>query len=135
MAFWRRQKYRLPSFPAGARPLFKQLCEVLPPSDVNELREVVELSVADLQQKSLKNENIDLESAQDLKRVCLFLLDYYSDCPDDKKALIVGAVRYFAVADDAFDETIFASGFRDDKQVINHVLEKLGLEDWYIPDR
>jgi fructose-1,6-bisphosphatase len=40
----------------------------------------------------------------------------------------VGALRYFVSDDDSFSDLEFASGFNDDAEVMNHVLEELGLE-------
>ncbi|MEZ4752837.1 MAG: hypothetical protein R3A13_00780 [Bdellovibrionota bacterium] len=58
-------------------------------------------------------------------------MDDYEDFSINKSK-IVGAVRYFAVAEDPFPDETFASGFDDDARVLNHVLEELGLEEYYI---
>jgi hypothetical protein len=60
-------------------------------------------------------------------------LEKYAEHSPAEQALIIGAVRYFAVADDPFDDATFASGFFDDIKVMNHVLERLGMEDRCLP--
>jgi hypothetical protein len=81
--------------------------------------------------KSKENENIDPEAACQLADICNYLLDRYNDYPEKLKKLIIGAVRYVAISDDPFDDGTFATGFFDDMRIVNHVLEKLGIEDRY----
>jgi hypothetical protein len=56
------------------------------------------------------------------------LLDRYSEFAAYEQSLIVGAVRYFAIADDPFDDETFATGFYDDMRVMNYVMEEIGVE-------
>lgn len=130
--FGKRRKHPLPKFPASVAPAFRSCCTVLNEAEIADLRRIAREHVEEIRKESERNTLIDLEGLRDLARVSELLLDHYPSASDDQKALIVGAVRYFAIAEDAFDEGTFSSGFHDDKCVCNHVLEELGLEDAYI---
>ena len=72
---------------------------------------------------------VDADLLKGLAARCSFLLDQYEAVSPSKRPLIVGAVRYFAVADDPFDDETFSSGLFDDVRVVNYVLEELGFQD------
>ena len=80
----------------------------------------------------MQNPNMNLALARDLAERCRYLMSHYGDYGQEDRALIMGAVRYFAIAEDPVSEAAFASGFDDDARVMNHVLERLGLEDMII---
>jgi len=132
--FWKNRRHKLPKFPPQVASTFRMLCENLRPEELAELRSAVEKTVAELQDDKDKNP-IAVQEAASIGACCLFLLDNYEQFPPQKRALIVGAVRYFAVADDPFDDTLFASGFHDDMCIMNYVLEELGIEDRFFDVR
>lgn len=134
MIFWSKNKRRfnLPRFPETVAPTFKALCEALDPEHIPELRKAVNECLADAREKEKKNEMLDVEGAEEIAQRCNYLLDNYEDYSVEHRALVIGAVRYFAIAEDPFDDDTFATGFHDDKRVMNYVLEDLGLEDQYI---
>lgn len=130
--FFKKRRYKLPKFPSTVIPAFRELCEILTAEEVIELRESVKTSYEQLKSDARSNEKIDLETAEKLQKVSHFLLDHYEEFPDNGKFMVAGAVRYFAIAEDSFDETVFACGFIDDLKIMNHVLEELDLSDWYL---
>jgi len=129
--FWKTRTHKLPKFPHEIIPTFRQLCEVIPSDRIPPLREAVKANLEQIKEQAQKNPSMDVEGAEALADMCNFLLDIYEDHPLAKKKLIIGAVRYFAVADDPFDDVMFASGFFDDMMVMNYVLEDLGIEEKY----
>lgn len=134
MVFWKkkRKQHNLPKFPDTVIPTFKHLSEAIPSDEIEELRKKVEFCYNGFVETSRKDETFDLKSAQDLVNCCHFLLNSYDDYNDDLKAQVIGAVRYFAIADDPFDDATFASGFHDDKKIMNYVLEELEIHDRYL---
>lgn len=110
------------------------LCEDLDFKKAAELRAAVEQTIAELREDQEKTPSA-VEEGEQLGSCCLFLLDHYEQFPPAKRSIIVGAVRYFAVADDPLDDAVFASGFYDDKCIMNYVLEDLGIEDRYFDVR
>ena len=132
MGIFNSRKHKLPKFPDGVIPLFKQLCAVLDATAVAELRKAVQDALAEHRKQVGKERTFDLRGSEELAERCYFLLDHYQDFPPEKQALITGAVRYFSIAEDPFDERIFSSGFHDDMKVMNYVLEEVGVEDRYL---
>ena len=133
MIFGRRTQHKLPKFPSEVASIFKAMCETISEdAKLEELRQAVAAVLADVEQQVAAGQQVDVDSTRALADCCQFLLSRYHDFPPEQQALIVGAVRYFAVADDPFDDSTFASGLFDDKKVMNHVLERLGIEDRYL---
>jgi hypothetical protein len=129
--FFNRANHRLPKFPPNVAPTFRMLCGLVSQEELISLRESISLNLQDILDQSKENENIDPEAACQLADICNYLLDRYNDYPEKLKKLIIGAVRYVAISDDPFDDGTFATGFFDDMRIVNHVLEKLGIEDRY----
>lgn len=80
-------------------------------------------------EKSFAAEQNDRQLLSQIEAACRFMLDAYGDAGENERALIVGALRYCFIADDAISDEAFAAGYLDDVKVINHVLEKLGVLD------
>lgn len=135
MVFFKKRKHKLPKFPATVAPTFKQLCEVIDQDGIADLRKAIDDTLDQLYENKDKESNVDIESAEALGERCRFLLDQYDNYPPEKQKLIVGAVRYFAIADDPFDDATFATGYFDDMKIINYVLEELEIEGHYFEIR
>ena len=110
------------------------LCTHLDAEGIQELRAAVEQTVKELRQDPGKNA-VSVQQGEALAACAFFLLDNFEQFQPSKQPLVVGAVRYFAVADDPFHDAIFSSGFHDDMCVMNYVLEDLGIEDRYFDVR
>lgn len=128
----RRRKHNLPKFPPLVRKTFRKLKETLPASDVAAYKTEVERALADIEKSGETNHFIDIRLARELADRCMQLLDLYPQYDVSQQAMIVAAIRYFAISHDSFSEEHFASGFDDDVKVMNHVLEEIGLEGRYI---
>ena len=130
--FWKKRKYNLPKFPPNVIPQFNKLCEDLNDNEFAELSLLVKKNFEAEFAIGRDEDNFTVDEAREVEKVCLFLIDEYHKFPTDKKRLVVGALRYCAISDDAFDDRAFASGMTDDQQVLNYVLEELGVEDKFI---
>ncbi|MCB0335706.1 MAG: hypothetical protein KDD62_05350 [Bdellovibrionales bacterium] len=134
MIFWSKSKkqHPLPKFPDTIIPTFQSLCEVISDEEVEELKTILHSCLRLALEKSASNPNFDLPGAEALVNCSLFLLDGYANYSEEAKRMVTGAVRYFAIGDDPFDDEIFATGLYDDKRVMNHVLEELEIHDRYL---
>ncbi len=128
---FRRRKYPLPKFPGTVASTFQMLCAECAPKEIEELRAAVGETVKEHLARLAKSGMQD-DGVEQVGDCCCFLLDKYQELSPKQRQLVIGAVRYFAVADDPFDDQTFASGLYDDKRVLNHVLEELGIEDRYL---
>lgn len=132
MIFGRRYTHPLPKVPANVRTTFKNMCGLVSPEELSELSALLEQSIEKTRDLSLSSPRIDIRLAEEIASRCRLLLEHYQEFSDAEKMMIIGAVRYFVVDDDPFSDDTFASGFDDDAQVINHVLEHLGIEGMFI---
>lgn len=132
LMFFKRRKHKLPRFPQEVVPTFRGLCSRVDQNELNELRNALNANFKQLFDDAKENDFIDLGVAKQLYERCLYLLESYNEFPADKQKYIVGAVSYIAIADDPFNDSVFASGFHDDKVVMNHVLEELGVEGKFL---
>lgn len=132
MIFRRRSKYKLPKFPDTVEGNFLKFCEDLPVEAVAEIREELNLAVAEILNEARDNKLIDASLVRKLHKAALGLLERYESYDKEGREIAIGAIRYFVVADDSLPDSGFSSGFYDDAQVMNHVLEQLGEDDLII---
>ena len=126
---FQRKRHKLPKFPPNIRATFKNLCKSLPAENVVSYKSEVDSELERIRTNAKENAMINLDLAVQLAQRCHMLLDNYDKFDNAKRALIVGAIRYFALSEDAFSEEDFASGFDDDARIMNYVLEQIGLEE------
>lgn len=132
MTLFSKKRHKLPTYPKTIKQTFKEYCVNVDEERLKILREKVNEELEDAQ-KRVDNGGIhDLKMANEIANRCFYLLDNYNNFLSNQQKLIVGAVCYFAISDDPISEEIFASGYDDDAQVINYVLEELGIDDMYI---
>lgn len=127
---FKHRKHPLPSFPEGIKLKFYDLCELLDEEDLKILRLELGKHVADL----LTREKVkyDKESVKSIYDRALMLLDCYKSRNSKDKKSIIGAIRYFAVAEDLVSDEIFSTGLNDDIKIMNYVLEELGFGEYAI---
>ena len=126
-------KHELPTFPKGVAKVFKSACEVWDQEMILKLQDAVKDYMTQFEEIHITHEVGDLELAKALARVSEMLLARYQTMTAEHKALVVGAVRYFIEDNDPLPDTGFSSGLVDDAQVMNHVLERLGIDGHFIP--
>lgn len=130
--FGKSRTHKLPKFPASVIPTFKMLVEVLSSEEAAALHVDLDMFLEKFRAASKTEPIIDFVDAEELAAICHYLLEHYDDFDPHGKSLVVAAVRYVAVADDPFCDATFASGFYDDKKVVNYVLESLNIHDKYL---
>ncbi len=126
-------KHELPTYPGEVAKLFRAACEVWDAERVEQLKDAVRDYVVQFEQLTNEYDVGDLELANTLAGVSQMLLARYQSFNNEQKALVIGAVRYFVEDADPIPDSGFAAGLIDDAQVLNHVLELIGIEDHYIP--
>lgn len=129
--FFQKEKHPLPKFPPNLVPIFRSGCETLPKEDLYEIKPEIKSKIKEM---SLQK-GADQLMLEQMERAFLEMIDVYEDCDDRRKSMIVGAIRYCFYAEDAIAENHFMAGFLDDVKVINHVLEKLSLDSYYVKYR
>lgn len=127
--FGKSRRHHLPTFPPRAKNYFKRLCEALPPHTVPQLREELELYYETVLSEAGNRPLVNTDIIRDLYDRASLLLTRYPHLSERERALVVGALRYFVSDDDSLSDLEFASGFHDDAEVMNYVLEELGLEE------
>ena len=128
MWFFKRSKYPLPKFPPKAIPIFRAYCEILSPEDFAAIREEANTEIA----KSYEDPLAEAALLDQIKKACEALMDAYPNVDDKAKSLIIGAIRYCCISDDAMSDELFAAGYIDDCKVLNHVLEEVGIAGCFI---
>ena len=121
------KRYKLPKFPPELISGFKSVCEALPPEFVVDYHKEVDDVLAKCREVSENNPTLNLPLAEEIAACAHLLLDRYEKFDEKQRALVVGAIRYFSIVDDALPADVFASGMNDDAHVMNHVLEEVGL--------
>ena len=126
------KKYKLPQYPPNAQSAFNRLCRAVSLEEIEQLRAILAERMTEMRENALSNNKINLGLAEKINERCNLLLQDYPDKSRHQQALIVGAVSYFVAENDSFSDEAFATGFNDDAQVVNHVLEEIGIEDQFI---
>jgi hypothetical protein len=111
------------------------MCEAIPADSIAKVVPQVDQCLDSFRELAKTHRRLNIFLAEEIGKRCHYLLEHYADFDPEHQAYIMGAVKYFAIAEDALSETDFATGFDDDARVMNHVLEELGLEDMYIEVR
>lgn len=127
--FGKTRKHHLPTFPPRAKSHFRKLCEALPPHTVPQLRDELNGYYEGILKDADSHPLVNTAIIRELFDRASLLLDRYPHLPERQRSLVVGALRYFVSNDDSLSDLEFASGFHDDAEVMNYVLEELGLED------
>jgi hypothetical protein len=130
--FAKRRKHNLPSFPPSAAGQFRRLCQALPPHTLPQLRRELDEYYESVLDVAKNRPLVNITLIRELYDRAGLLLGRYVHLKERERSLVVGALRYFVAAEDGFNDLEFASGYNDDAQVMNFVLEELGLEDEYI---
>ncbi len=132
MSWFKKKLHKLPKFPAEVAKTFWMLCELLDAEQIELLRKAIDVAEQDFLAEAEKGKKVDIQGVEAIVANCRWLLDNYEHQTDDNKKLIVGAVRYFAAADDPFSDDVFSTGLFDDMKVLNFVLEELGVEGRFL---
>lgn len=118
-----------PTIPAKCRAIFQKKVEVLPPEGFGVLGSQVHQYLRTLRQAAQTNKNLDLPLLEKMAAALLILLGDHARLPEEHRALLVGAARYFIETSDATDDLKDPWGFDDDLAVLNTVLLVIGRQD------
>ncbi len=130
--FGKKLKHPLPKFPPAVAPTFQSLCQNIVEAEVVDLAHAIDRRIKEIRVQAKAHKMVDLEMAEAIAKSCRALVSVFGKRSEPERALIVGAVCYFAIAEDALPDESFASGLSDDAKVVNYVLEQLGIEGHYI---
>lgn len=126
----------LPLFPTFLDPnlerAFALLCDDISPLKTADLLEEISQHIQNVHTALQKNEFIDLALAERIAQTLGQLLQDFTDFPEDKRQLIIGAARYFTRSQDLQSDFSSILGFDDDAAVLNYVLKEIGRSDLMI---
>ncbi len=128
----RKKKYPLPKFPPDVSQTFHDLAVPVEAGEVVELERGISERLAAAKLAAKEHDTVNVPRCENIAERCRYLLSRLPTVPSAKQALIGGAVRYFLYDADPQSDTAFATGFDDDAQVVNFVLEELGEKDGFI---
>jgi len=128
MWFFKKLKHPLPKFPQSVIPIFRNGCEVISDESFQKLSVEIDEKLNRLAEDPKRDHELQAQ----INSACKLLISAYSDADEKKKRLIVGAIRYCILNDDAISENIFAAGYYDDVRVLNHVLEQVDIQGAFI---
>ncbi len=118
----------------GAQVVFRGFCVHYSADDVSRLKEKIVDAAEWFCGFKAEKAGPDLDLASDLCARAVMLLERYSQFSAEQKALAVGAVRYLTFRVDAVPDRNGSRGLADDREVMNTVLSRLGLDDWKVSD-
>jgi uncharacterized membrane protein YkvA (DUF1232 family) len=97
------------------------------------IKEVKNYQQAIAQRSTVRNADVDPTLGFALADASMKLLTTIKDdTPDERRAAIQAAVRYFVIEDDADSDLDSILGLDDDAEVVNAVLKHLGHDDWLV---
>jgi hypothetical protein len=120
-------RHKLPIGPGSLGERFVQLCESFPDDFVAEMRLHVRTFLQRIAVITDPRYHENLRDACWVAENAQRLLDIFPQLPAEHKLLAVGAIRYFVVHADSFNDFSPGNGFHDDRLVMHHVLERLAL--------
>lgn len=121
------KRYPIDSCPPKAGQTFEKLCQSFPPESIPQLRVGLSAAMERFSRSTGEFLGPHLATATKIAQRLYYLIDNYQKLPQAKLPLVVGAIRYFIIEDDAVPDSTPIVGFDDDVRVLNHVLEELGL--------
>jgi len=124
--FFNKSRFPLPKFPPEIQIVFRQICVEL---RGEEWQQFLQDASQTLDEKISEN---NTKQVQQLVNASRELIKRYESLGPKQKALAIGAVRYFIAENDPLSEDVFASGLVDDAKVLNHVLENLEIEGFFV---
>ena len=127
-----RKKFPFPTFPPTIQETFRKLASVVTQEDIHELSTRLTQTVRMIAARDERQHSGLGVASRRIAQRCEMMLERYPQFKEREQALIVGAVRYFILQRDGLpDDTPFL-GLEDDVQVVNYVLEELGLANMAI---
>jgi uncharacterized membrane protein YkvA (DUF1232 family) len=136
VALEREEKHKRPAsarkyvLPPIVERSFRKLLHAIPEEEIAALQREVNENLKRV--KRSQDKGADKKAAEALTDCSRYLLSNYAQHSAAEQALIVAAVRYFILNDDALPDSTPDVGLDDDVRVMNYVLEELGIQGKYI---
>lgn len=121
------------TIPQEALAAFQRLAQALSPAELRPLIGSIQQKVKDMEAVSQQGDlGPNMETVTELAKLSLFLIQRYKFLNEAQRALAIGAIRYFIEDEEHSPDATPFTGLDDDIQVMNHVLEELGINDKFI---
>ncbi len=118
-----------PSIPTMCRDIFARKLAVLSLEEVKTLTDQTQAYMRTIRKEAVKNKNINVPLLERMTKAMCTILKEYAYLPEEHRALVVGAARYFIDTDDASNDLEDPLGFDDDLAVMNTVFVLIGRND------
>lgn len=119
---------QLKDLPREARGVWPQL-KVEPPQSAEQLAAIVNKHLDQARTAAATSGFVDLTLGEKIGAGCLDLIQRCAGSDADHWATVQAAVLYFALSEDGDDDLTSMTGFDDDAEVFNVVVESLGYPD------
>lgn len=113
--------------------VFESLCGAVSGEALAELRAEVTQHRRDLDRAARVNDLLATDLAEELAQKLDRLLAGLDALPEEARALVVGAARYFVSDQDALPDYSGPLGLDDDVAVFNSVVRRIGRADLEVP--
>jgi uncharacterized membrane protein YkvA (DUF1232 family) len=100
-----------------------------PMADPDELGRDIANYLERIRKEERENEFIDVGLAEKVARACRELLTRWDSFSSEERKLAQAAANYFVLQQDGDDDLECVLGFEDDAQVVNAVMDALGLSE------
>ena len=99
-----KNPFKFPSFPPGAKKKFMKRCETVPIDSVPTLIGELEHLFSELMERAQQSDQTNTALAERIFDESKYLLGRYEEFDPKQQGLIIGAVRYFVLEDDAMPD-------------------------------
>ncbi|MGQ0433895.1 MAG: DUF262 domain-containing protein [Microthrixaceae bacterium] len=111
--------------------VFQPLCQETPYEDLVEFRSTIDVYLGTVEIEAAQNDDVDFPMAVKLHRVLASLIDLAAAMNAEERALLRGAIEFFALIGDAAHD-FAAEGFGDDRCVVNAVCAVIGFPEMQV---
>jgi uncharacterized membrane protein YkvA (DUF1232 family) len=115
--------------PPGLHSALIDLAEGYQLIDRQDLKDSIHRHLNDMEVALRYNEFIDINTARKIAQTFDILMDELDQFGESDQAYIIGAARYFIREQDTVPDTKSILGLDDDVQVLNYVLDRVGLSE------
>jgi hypothetical protein len=127
------RRYPIPSKPENLKEVFLSFCE-----DLKEDQRQLILQRLNDRHASLQSQQEEVFLGPNsvlgvqIAAVCIKLVESYSQFSGEQRELIAGATLYFLAERDFTPDDTPIVGYDDDARLLNHVLERIGQDDFFV---
>lgn len=126
------KRYPLPKFPASIASTFKRLCIPFSDQQYSDFLDRVVPALNPIRDSGTQANESQGQFRAALLRAADKLIAEGGTADLKRRTLIVGALSYLVVDDDPVPDSAFRTGLYDDAKVLNHVLEELGIDGYFV---